>query len=118
MRKWLVSVGIGLEIGKVAGGVPIAPLMELHAFLDLLADAFLGAAVGGVEGFVATESTSSSRELAVAVGAGKARVDAEFLQSASELPGEVAAVAIEAMTVENGFVHGAKIIHLKSKKMQ
>ena len=110
MRKWLVSVGIGLEIGKVAGGVPIAPLVEFDAFLDLLSDAFLGATVGGAEGFIVTESASPGRDLAVAVGAGKARVDAEFLQSASELPGEVAAVAIEAMTVENGYVHGAKII--------
>ena len=118
MRKWLVSVGIGLEIGKVAGGVPIAPLMELHAFLDLLADAFLGAAVGGIESFVVAESASASTYCPVAVGASKARVDAEFLQSASELPGEVAAVAIEAMTVENRYVHGAKIILLKSKKMQ
>lgn len=89
-----VGVGEGLEVGQVLACAAVSSLVELDAFFDLLADAFFGLAVGGVEGLVAAEGTPPGAEGAVAVGAGESRVDADFLHPTPELPVEIIAIAV------------------------
>ena len=80
----LVGVGVGLEVGKVFVCPAVAPFMELDAFLDLLPDALLWGAVGGVESLVAAEGAATGAEGPVAVGAGEASGDADFLDTGAE----------------------------------
>ena len=58
--------------------------MEFDAFLYLLTNAFVGMAVGGVEGIVAAEGTASGAEGPVTVGTGEASGDADFLDTGAE----------------------------------
>ena len=58
--------------------------MEFDAFLDLLADAFLWATVGGVESLVTAEGATAGANLPVTVGAAEASVDAELLHTGAE----------------------------------
>ena len=76
--------------------------MELDAFLDLLTDAFLGAAVRRVEGVVTAEGAASCAYRTIAVRAVEAGVDAYFLHTASELAFEVRRVGVETSVVVPG----------------
>ena len=103
----LVGVGIGLEIGQVLACATIASLVELDAFLNLLSDAFVGFAVGGVEGLVAAEGAAAGRDLPVAVGAAEACVDTELLHTGAEQRFKIAVVGVETAWCER--VHGGKV---------
>ena len=109
LLKRLVGVGKRLEVGEIMVGTAVTALVERDAFLDLLADAFLGLAVGGVEGGVCAKGTASCAEGAVAVGAAESSVDADFLDTAPEQLRKIGAVAVESTAVEMGWDHGAKI---------
>ena len=104
-----VGVGVGLEIGEVTVRATVTSLVELDPLLDLLRDALLRSAVGGVECLVAAKGAASGTECPVAVRTAEAGIDADFLHSSAELLGEVVAVAVEASSVEDGLSHGAKI---------
>ena len=81
-----IGVGIGLEIGQILACPTVAFLVKLDAFLNLLADAFFGGAIGGVEGFVAAKGATASAEGPVTVGTGEAGRDGEFLDTGAEEP--------------------------------
>ena len=73
--------------------------MELYAFFDLLAYAFLGAAIRRVEGVVAAEGAATGTDSAVAVRAAEAGVDADFLDTTAELARHIRRVGIETTVV-------------------
>ena len=80
--------------------------MELYAFFDLLSDAFLRLAVGGVESSIAAKSTASRADFSIAIGTTKARVNADFLHPSTKLLREVVVVAVETPIISPGVVHG------------
>ena len=90
-----MSIGKGLEVGEIRRCAAVAAVMELDTFLDLLADAFIWAAVRRVECVVAAESAASSTDGAVAVGAAEAGVDGDFLDAGTELLSHIRGVGIE-----------------------
>ena len=96
----LVSVRKRLEISQILARPAIPPLMEYNAFLDLQTDAFLRLAIRRIERRIAAKSTAARAGFPVAVRAAEARVDADFLHPAAELPFEVAAVAVETAAIE------------------
>lgn len=106
--QWFIGVGIGLEIGEVMLRFSVAFFVEFHAFFNLLSDALLGCAIGGVEGLVAAKGAASLADLTIAVGAAETCVDADFLHTAAELLHEVVAVGVETSTVEDGLCHEGK----------
>ena len=73
--------------------------MEFNAFLDLLADGFVGMAIRRIECVVAAESTTSGAYLAIAVRAAKTCVDADFLDTGTELACEVRGVAVKTTII-------------------
>lgn len=74
--------------------------MEFNAFLDLLTDAFLWLAIRRIERRIAAKSAAARADFPVAVRAAEARIDADFLHTPTELPFEVAAVAVETAAIE------------------
>ena len=58
--------------------------MKLDTFLNLLTDAFLWTAVGGVKSLVATEGAAAGTQFSVTVGTAEASVDAKLLHSGAE----------------------------------
>ena len=75
-------------------------LIELNTFLDLLSDAFFGAAVGRIEGFVATERASSGAAGAITVLTGETGIDTDFLDAGAEEVIEVTRVGVDATVAE------------------
>ena len=73
-------------------GATVPPLMEFDAFLNLLADAFLGSAVGGVESLVAAEGAAAGADLPITVGAAESSINAELLHTGAEKLLEIVAI--------------------------
>ena len=73
--------------------------MELNAFFDLLAYAFLRFAIRRVEGVVAAEGAASGAYGAVAVWTAEAGVDADFLDTGAELAGHIRGIAVETTII-------------------
>ena len=74
--------------------------MKCNAFLNLLLDGFLWLAIRRIERCIAAKSATARADFPVAVRAAEACVDADFLHTATELPFEVAAVAVETAVIE------------------
>jgi hypothetical protein len=74
-------------------------LVELYTFLNLLLDRLLGPTIRRVESLVAAKSTAARADFPIVVGATEARVDADLLNTPSELLREVVAVAVETPVV-------------------
>ena len=80
-------------------GTAVASLMEFNAFFNLLADAFLGLAVGGIESRIAAKGAATCADCPVTVGTTKTCIDADFLHAAPELLREVVTVAVKSSIV-------------------
>ena len=70
--------------------------MEFNAFFNLLLNAFLWLAIGGIESGIAAKSTSSRADFAVTIGTTESRINADFLHTPSELLREVVTVTVES----------------------
>ena len=101
------SVGVGkrLEIDQIPTRRAVAVAVEFDALVDLLPDALRRHAVRGCKRSVVTERTPSFSNGSVAVGAGKARIDREFLNPAAEQPAEIARIGVEPPLVAPGIGH-------------
>ena len=74
--------------------------MKLNTFLNLLLNALFWPTIRRIERRIAAKSATARADFPVAVRAAEARVDADFLHPAAELPFEVAAVAVEMAVIE------------------
>ena len=90
-----IGVGKRLEIDQILPGRTVAVAVELDALVDLLPDALRRGAVRGCKRPVVTERTPSFSNSAVAVGAGKTRIDREFLNPAAEHPAKITRIGVE-----------------------
>ena len=89
--------------------------MEFNAFFNLLLDAFLGLAIGGVESGIAAKSTTPCADFAITIGTAEACIDTNFLHTTTELLREVVAVTIESPLVAPREVHGLEWLGLFKK---
>ena len=97
-----IGVAVGLEIGKIAAGVAIAPLVEGYALVNLLGDGLdgtkgrlaVGVAIGGIEGHIVAEGAARRGERPVAVGAGEAGIDREFLDATAKDASHIGSIRI------------------------
>jgi hypothetical protein len=63
--------------------------VKLDAFFNLLANAFLGTAVGRIESVVATERAAAGTDFAVTIRTAESSVDADFLHATAEDTSEI-----------------------------
>ena len=103
-----------MKISEIRLGATVAALVELDTFFDLLAYAFLGAAVRRVERVVATEGAASCGDCTVAVGTAETGVDADFLDTGAELALKVRGVGVETTVI----VPGEHVVMLQVYRLQ
>ena len=99
IRKWL-------KISQILIGATIPFLMEFNAFFNLLLNAFLWLAIGGIESGIAAKSATTCTDFPITVGTTESRINTNLLHTPTELLCEVVALTIESPLVAPRESHG------------
>ena len=89
-----------MKISQILIGATVTAFVKLNAFFNLLANGLFGTAIRWVEGVVAAKGAAASADFTIAVRTTESCIDADFLDTAAKLLGEISIVAVETAGTE------------------